>query len=76
MPESEVIETTAAEVTSELLRRGLGADEPVTIIIEPPCDVFALARRKSRIRVVAAGLTDENIDRMIKRAQSEVEPHG
>jgi hypothetical protein len=31
-------------------------------------------RRASRARVVAAGLTDDNIDRLIKQAQSEVEP--
>jgi hypothetical protein len=31
-------------------------------------------RRASRARVVAAGLTDDDIDRLIKQAQSEVEP--
>jgi hypothetical protein len=30
MPGSDVIETTVAEVTAELLRRGSGADEPVS----------------------------------------------
>ena len=35
MPPSDVIETTVAEVTAELLRQGVGADEPVSIIIEP-----------------------------------------
>lgn len=31
-------------------------------------------RRASRARVVAAGLTDDDIDRLIKQAQQEVEP--
>jgi ribosomal protein L12E/L44/L45/RPP1/RPP2 len=31
-------------------------------------------RRESRARVVAAGLTDDDIDRLIKQAQQEVEP--
>jgi hypothetical protein len=31
-------------------------------------------RRESRARVVAAGLSDEDIDRLIKQAQYEVEP--
>ena len=73
MPPSDVIETTVAEVTAELLRQGIGADEPVSIIIEP-VEGLALARRKSRVRVVAAGLTDAGIDRLIKQAQREVEP--
>ncbi len=31
-------------------------------------------RHASRARVIAAGLTDDDIDRMIKQAQKEVEP--
>jgi len=31
-------------------------------------------RRESRTRVVAAGLTDNDIDRLVKQAQKEVEP--
>jgi glycine/D-amino acid oxidase-like deaminating enzyme len=74
MPPSDVIETTVAEVTAELLRRGVGRDEPVSIIIEP-VEGLTLARRKSRVRVVAAGLSDADIDRLIKQAQKEVEPN-
>jgi hypothetical protein len=74
MPPADIIETTVAEVTGELLRRGVGPDEPVSIIIEP-VEGLALARRKSRVRVVAAGLTDDDIDRLIKQAQKEVEPN-
>ena len=70
---SEVIETTVSRVAVELVRRGLDPDDRVTITIEP--DELIPGRRASRARVIAAGLTDDDIDRMIKQAQSEVEPH-
>ena len=69
---SEVIETTVSKVAVELARRGLDPDDRVTITIEP--DELIPGRRASRARVIAAGLTDDDIDRMIKQAQSEVEP--
>ena len=69
---AEVIETTVSEVAAELLRRGLDPDDRVTITIEP--DELVPGRRASRARVIAAGLTDDDIDRLIKRAQREVEP--
>src|SRR6516225_1657093 len=75
MPPFDVIEPTVAEVTAELLRRGVGPDEPVSIVIEPVGGLLALARRKSRVRVVAAGLTDADIDRLIKQTQRKVEPN-
>ena len=31
-------------------------------------------RREARARIIAAGVTDEDIDRLIKQAQKEVEP--
>jgi hypothetical protein len=68
----EVIETTVSEVAAELARRGLDPDDRVTIMIEP--DELIPGRRASRARVIAAGLTDDDIDRMIKQAQKEVEP--
>ncbi len=74
MPPADIIETTVAEVTAELLRRGVGPDEPVSIVIEP-VEGPALARRNSRVRVVDAGLADADIDRLIKQAQKEVEPN-
>jgi hypothetical protein len=70
--EGEVIETTVAKVAAELARRGLDPNDPVTITIEP--DTLIPSRRASRARVIAAGLTDDDIDRMIKQAQREVEP--
>jgi hypothetical protein len=70
--ESEVIETTVSNVAAELTRRGLEPDDRVTIMIEP--DELIPGRRASRARVIAAGLTDDDIDRMIKQAQKEVQP--
>jgi hypothetical protein len=69
---SEVIETTVSKVAAELARRGLDPDDRVTIMIEP--DELIPGRRASRARVIAAGLTDDDIDRLIKQVQKEVEP--
>ena len=75
MPESasDVIEIPAGEIAAELQRRGIGSDERVTLTIEPKQELIP-GRRESRACVVAAGLTDENIDRLIKQAQREAEP--
>lgn len=69
---AEVIETTVSNVGAELARRGLDPDDRVTITIEP--DELIPGRRASRARVIAAGLTDDDIDHLIKQAQREVEP--
>jgi hypothetical protein len=69
----EVIETTAGQVGAELARRGIGSDERVTVTIEAEQELIP-GRRESRARVVAIGLTDEDIDRLVKQAQKEVEP--
>jgi len=69
----EVIEVAAGEIAAELKRRGIGSDERVTVTIEPKQEVIP-GRRASRARVVAAGLTDEDIDKLVKQAQQEVEP--
>lgn len=68
----EVIETTVRKVGAELVRRGLDPEDRVTITIEP--DELIPGRRASRARVIAAGLTDDDIDGLIKQAQKEVEP--
>jgi hypothetical protein len=68
----EVIETTVSEVAAELARRGLDPHDPVTITIE--ADELIPGRRASRAKVIAAGLTDDDIDQLIKQAQKEVEP--
>jgi hypothetical protein len=69
---AEVIETTVSQVGAELARRGLAPDDQATITIEP--DELIPGRRASRSRVIAAGLSDDDIDRLIKQAQKEVEP--
>jgi len=70
--QSEVIETTVSEVATELTRCGLDPQDRVTITIEP--EELVPGRRASRARVIAAGLSDDDIDRMIKQAQRDVEP--
>jgi hypothetical protein len=70
--QGEVIETTVGNVAAELVRRGLDPHDRVTITIEP--DELIPGRREARARVIASGLTDEDIDRLIKQAQQGVEP--
>jgi len=60
----QVIEITAGEVAAELKRRGIGSDERVTLTIEPAQELIP-GRRESRARVVAAGLSDNDIDRLV-----------
>jgi hypothetical protein len=67
----QVIELTAGEIADELERRGISADERVTLTIEP--ELFP-GRRESRKLVIAAGLTDDDIDRLIEQAREEVAP--
>jgi len=69
-----VIEVSAGELAGELARRGISSDERVTITIDPKGEIIP-GRRESRARVVAAGLSDLDIDRLIKDAQRDVEPH-
>lgn len=69
----DVIEVAAGDIAAELARRGIGSDERVTLTIQPQREVLP-GRRQSRARVVASGLTDDDIDRLIKQAQREVEP--
>ena len=70
---TETIETTAGKVGAELARRGIGSDERVVVTIEAEAELIP-GRRASRARVVAAGLTDNDIDRLVEQAQKEVEP--
>ncbi len=70
---TQTIEISAGDVAAELQRRGISSDERVTLTIEPARELIP-GRRVARARVVAAGLTDADIDRLIKQAQHEVEP--
>lgn len=74
--EPQAIESTAGEVAAELARRGIAPEQRVTITIEPdePADWIAKARQFSRPKVMEAGWSDDDIDRLIKQAQREVEP--
>jgi hypothetical protein len=72
MTTPQIIEVTAGEVSAELKRRGISSDERVTLTIEPEQELLP-GRRASRAKVVAAGLTDADIDALIKRAQHENE---
>ena len=71
--EIEVFETTAGQVAKVLERLGVAEERMVTVMIEPD-DWLTKARQKSRRLVVAAGLSDDDIDRLIKQAQKEVAP--
>ena len=73
MAEPQVIESTAGQVAAELARRGIAPDRHVTITIEPD-DWLAEVRRFARPKVIEAGWSDDDIDRLIKQAQKEVEP--
>jgi hypothetical protein len=70
----EVIQVAAGDISAELLRRGIASDEQVTLTIEPERELIP-GRRESRARAIAAGLSDDDIDRLIKQAQRGVEPH-
>ena len=70
--QAEVIETTVGEVAAELARRGLDPHDRVTVTIQP--DELIPGRREARLHVIAAGLTDEDIDRLIEEARTEAQP--
>ena len=65
----ETIEVTVGDVAAELQRRGIGSDERILLTIEP--ELFP-GRRESRRLVVAAGLADDDIDRLIEQARQEM----
>lgn len=46
----------------------------VTVMIEPD-DWLTKARQESRRLVIAAGLGDDDIDRLIDQARNAVQPH-
>jgi len=70
--EIDVFETTAGQVTDVLKRLGIPEERMITVMIEPD-DWLTKARQESRRLVINAGLSDDDIDRLIKQAQREVE---
>jgi hypothetical protein len=71
--EIEAFETTAGQVADVLKRLGVPKERMITVMIEPD-DWLTKARQESRRLVIAAGLSDDDIDQLIKRAQKEVKP--
>jgi hypothetical protein len=69
----EVVETTAGQITDVLERLGVAKDRMVTVMIEPD-DWLTRARQESRRLVIAAGLDDDDIDRLIDQARDDVQP--
>ena len=65
------IQTTAGNIATELTRRGVAPDEQVVVL--RLADWLAEVRRDSRSRVVAAGLSDDDIDRLIKEERKAVQ---
>jgi hypothetical protein len=70
--EIEVFETTAEQVADVLRRLGVPKERMVTVTIEPD-DWLTKARQESRRLVVAAGLSDDEIDRLIEQARADVQ---
>jgi len=66
----DVIESTAGQVASELARRGVLPQEHVTIMIDQERGLIP-GRRETRARVIAGGLLDDDIDRLVKQARTE-----
>jgi hypothetical protein len=71
--EIDVIETTAGQIADVLKRLGIAKERMVTVMIEPD-DWLTKVRQESRRLVIAAGLSDDDIDRMIDEARTEVQP--
>jgi hypothetical protein len=65
------VKTTAANASAELERQGVDPDDEVSLVID--LDYGVPGRRESRARVVAAGLSDDDIDQLIKEARKEVQ---
>jgi hypothetical protein len=71
--EIEVFETTAGQITDVLKRLGVPKGRRVTVMIEPD-DWLTKAREESRRLVIAAGLSEDDIDRLIDQARADVQP--
>lgn len=71
IPQANMIECTAGQVSSELTRYGVLPQERVTVAIFQEEELIP-GRRETRARVVAAGLTDADIDCLIEDARKEV----
>jgi hypothetical protein len=68
----ETFKTTAGQINAELQRRGINASVPVTVVINPISELFWEARESARAAVKASGLTDDELDALIKQARAEI----
>lgn len=69
----EFIESTAGQIAAELTRRGIAPDQRIMITIEPD-DWLSEARKFARPQVVAEGWTDAEIDRLIDKERTAIQP--
>jgi len=67
---AEVIESTAGRVAADLARRGIDPDRPVTVTVEPD-DWLSRAQRDTRKRTESFGLSDDDIDLLIRKCRGE-----
>lgn len=67
-----VIETTAGQIATELARRGILPDQPVLVTIQPD-HWLTEVRRTTRPKVIAAGWSDDDIDRIIEEERKAVQ---
>ena len=70
--EIEVFEAAAGQVADVLKRLGVPEERMVTVMI-PPDDWLTKAEQESRRLVIAAGPSDEDINRLIERARTEAQ---
>jgi hypothetical protein len=66
----DVIESTAGEVAGDLARLGIDPACPIAVVLEPD-DWLTRARAEMRKKVEEAGLSDADIDDLIKEARRE-----
>lgn len=65
------IACTAGELPAELARRGIRPDQRVTVLIEPQ-DWLEDARAAARASLAVDGLSDADVDALIRDARNEV----
>ena len=69
---SGFIETTAGQVAAMLAARGIEPDRHITVTIEPD-NWLEEVRKFARPRIIAKGLTDDDIDRIIDEEREAVQ---
>ena len=74
MSNQQVIQTTVGGVQDIIRHRGLVATDPitVTVTIDPRMELLSRAHDEARPLVSAAGLSDDDIDTLIKEVRREV----